>query len=583
MAPRFRQFFVPALTVWMLLSHSMAAGPATPVPATTPAPADPAREALKPLGPLQSNLTAWFPFDEKLKGGVGWSPEPLRCTLSGAVELVDVERGKVASFSKEGSVLKFTPSLTLGPRYTLATWASFPIPKEHRGIFFHGIRSVLLRMQDTGQFSCWMADPTAKNVLYSETVTQLKGWHHLALSVDGKESKLYLDGQLFGSVPFVVSEDLMSVGNQPEKQHQHWMMVESMDDFFIFDRELTEAEIAKVMPLRFATLAVAKAAATPRPPKPPTAGELIQTYSSSLVCVTGKDGGGSGFIIGSGKDRYLVTNAHVAAGIPDGVFKTLDGKVVPVTTPTLAKGADVFSSRLPDPGPSIAIMTGVDGKVMLKDEVIILGNEEGAGVVTAIHGRVVGIGPDRVEVDAPFQPGHSGSPIIHAKTGQVIGVATYARIKYFDPLTGAPLRIPVIRRFGYRLDTIKGWDSVSPQTFRTQAAEMQEVEKLSRALILVVKDLMDNKRISPGVHSHPALQKPINDWIAENKSLKSPELKGLVRDKLLASLKKVCQTDVNAARQHMTYEYFQRQVAEEIELRTEIAKVLERTLKELGE
>jgi hypothetical protein len=570
----------------MLLSSSMAAGPATPGPAATPAPVDPALDALKPLGPLQSNLTAWFSFDQKAKGGVGWSAEPIRCELSSSVQLVDVERGKVASFSNEGSVLKFTPSFTLGPRFTLAAWASFPIPKEHRGIFFHGLRSVLLRMQDTGQFSCWVAGPPGKDALYSETVARLKGWHHIALSVDGKESKLYLDGQLFGSVPFVVSEDLVSVGNQPEKQHQHWMMVESMDDLFIFDRELTEAEIAKVMPLRFASFAVAKPAATPRPPRPPrppTAGELIQTFSSSLVCVTGKDGGGSGFIITSGKDRFLVTNAHVTAGIPDGVFKTLDGKTVPAGTSTLAKGADVFLTRLADPGPSIAIMEGVDGKVVLDDEVVVLGNEEGAGVVTAIRGRVVGIGPDRVEVDAPFLPGHSGSPIIHTKTGQVIGVATYARIKYFDSLTGAPLRVPVLRRFGYRLDTIKAWDPVNSQTFRTQAAEMQEIEKLSQALIQVVRDMVGNKRISPGVHSHKAIQKPIDDWLAENKSPKSPELKNLQKTKLSEALKRVCQTDVAAARPRMTYDYFQRQLVEETELRTEIAKILETNIKALGE
>ena len=70
-------------------------------------------------------------------------------------------------------------------------------------------------------------------------------------------------------------------------------------------------------------------------------------------------------------------------------------------------------------------MDHVDENASIDDDVVVLGNAEGGGVINTIKGKIVGVGPNLVEVDAAFVPGNSGSPIIHLKTGKVIGVATY--------------------------------------------------------------------------------------------------------------------------------------------------------------
>ena len=47
----------------------------------------------------------------------------------------------------------------------------------------------------------------------------------------------------------------------------------------------------------------------------------------------------------------------------------------------------------------------------------------GRDVVTVSEGKVIGIGSELLEVDAPFVSGNSGSPVLN-HYGQVIGIAT---------------------------------------------------------------------------------------------------------------------------------------------------------------
>jgi S1-C subfamily serine protease len=273
-----------------------------------------------------------------------------------------------------------------------------------------------------------------------------------------------------GSIPLVMKDELSAVGNHPETQFQNWMMTEALDEVFVFNRELSAADLAKLMTIRYgsaaapvagvpavppqvaatpaprppaATPAPQVAAATPPPapkatpepeaPLPPgalSAGEILKTYRKSLVFVSGADGNGSGFVAASGGTNFLFTNAHVAAGIKGAGFKSLEGAAVQVGAASIAVGHDIFRMQLPAaPGKPFEVMEGVSEKATIGDDVVVLGNAEGAGVINLIKGKIVGIGPDRVEVDAPFQPGNSGSPIIHLKTGQVIGVATYLTIR----------------------------------------------------------------------------------------------------------------------------------------------------------
>ena len=55
-------------------------------------------------------------------------------------------------------------------------------------------------------------------------------------------------------------------------------------------------------------------------------------------------------------------------------------------------------------------MTELANEMRIGDDVVVLGNSGGGGVITSIPGKVVGVGPDRIEVSAEFIQATPGAP-----------------------------------------------------------------------------------------------------------------------------------------------------------------------------
>jgi putative protein kinase ArgK-like GTPase of G3E family len=330
------------------------------------------------------------------------------------------------------------------------------------------------------------------------------------------------------------------------------------------------------------------AAASPTPPVSAevqqSASAIIQAYNNSLVFVTGSAGSGSGFVATISGANFLVTNVHVAAGIRDAAFKTLDGTVVQGGAPSMAVGEDIFCMALPTGGKPFEIMKNVDTNAAVGDDVVVLGNAEGAGVVNTLLGKIVGIGPNLVEIDAPFVPGNSGSPIIHLKTGKVIGVATYLVTNQYDLSTNKKLKKPVVRRFGYRLDSVKGWQPVDWRAFDAQAAQMEGIDTLTDDLYDFFRDLDEHKGVvTLGRHTNPVIKTRIDDWIA-SKHRNSSGADIAEADANFASFLKVaCESDVTAAQRQITYDYFQRDLADQKQTRDQMAKAFQEIIRAIGQ
>ena len=323
------------------------------------------------------------------------------------------------------------------------------------------------------------------------------------------------------------------------------------------------------------------------PPVPPAHGpyeisEIVRDYRSSLVFVTGSNGAGSGFLATIGKANVLVTNAHVAAGVKGAGFKTLDGEEVKVGAAAVAVGHDIFLMQAPAGGKPFQVMTGVDSNASIGDPVVVLGNAEGAGVINSIPGKIVGLGANLVEVDAPFVPGNSGSPIIHLKTGKVIGVATYLTIRNIDPATKQVIRDPLVRRFGYRLDSVKVWQPVNWAAFEAQALEMEKIEALTTDFVRFFNDLARHHKVTPGMNTNPVIKNRIEWWEAQKRGRMSAQDAAAVDQNFVGFLKSAAQADVTAAKQHITYDYFQRSLAEQQKARNQISDVFAGIIKQMG-
>ena len=334
-------------------------------------------------------------------------------------------------------------------------------------------------------------------------------------------------------------------------------------------------------------------------PTPIPTGEIIQRAQGSLVIVEGREGAGSGFLCEMDKQKFLVTNAHVLAGNSGVNFTLLDGSPVRVGAAGSAVGHDMIRLAVAPDLPVFSLLERVNENLLIGDDVIVLGNEKGAHVITPILGKVVGLGPNLVEVDAPFQPGNSGSPIIQVKTGKVVGIATYVRherdedaernrppvSRSFDPRFGRSLvqaQPPIIklRHFGYRLDSVRAWQPVAWPEFMAEAAMMKKVDALTENIEALIKDINDHQgHLSTGMHYDPAIQRPVQDFFEAMGRRPSPEDALAARQHLLDSLRRVCQGDLTDVRSRLRYDYFQRDAVETQRSRDGLAKAFDEALK----
>lgn len=82
------------------------------------------------------------------------------------------------------------------------------------------------------------------------------------------------------------------------------------------------------------------------PGSPANAADLVKLHRNNLVFVAGAGGNGSGFVARMNEANFLLTNAHVAAGIKGAGFKSLDDAKVAGGAATIAVGHDIFRMQL---------------------------------------------------------------------------------------------------------------------------------------------------------------------------------------------------------------------------------------------
>jgi S1-C subfamily serine protease len=178
------------------------------------------------------------------------------------------------------------------------------------------------------------------------------------------------------------------------------------------------------------------------PPEPaapvegPARGEVRRAASAAAdatVQVTGEACGriqeGSGFLAAPG---YVVTNAHVVAGVDAPQVREADGTAHPATPVLFDPGIDVAVLRVAEPiGPPLELAAAPAER---GDGAAVLGYPEGGGLSAApavLRARLEAVGRDiygrgRVrrevyELQAEVRPGNSGGPFVEAD-GTVLGV-----------------------------------------------------------------------------------------------------------------------------------------------------------------
>ena len=307
--------------------------------------------------------------------------------------------------------------------------------------------------------------------------------------------------------------------------------------------------------------------------------ELAAKYAPSFVIVKAPEQVGSAFVGQIGKGKYLITNQHVLAGARDPKFHLLDRTQIKVGTAAAAIGLDIMTLGVPAESVSIEVMQEVEKNAAIGDEVIVLGNTAGEGVVRLATGKIIGIGPKLVEVSAPFQSGNSGSPIIHLKSGKAIAVAQSGKVLKADPSAGR--MNDEIRRFGCRLDGITKWEPVRFHHFHDEFETLQKVKARTRELLTFLMVLRNKQLVDPALINDPELKvlvRGLLDTIKANPHTQDVALVRGVLTKFFRDLLAISEADIQQARRRIGYDFFKERLADEEQMRAPISQALDLVL-----
>ena len=337
-----------------------------------------------------------------------------------------------------------------------------------------------------------------------------------------------------------------------------------------------------VLPRLAAALLALGACIFPRPLHAATTdeqvAELVKTYSGSLVFVEDKGGAGSGFACMFGTQKFVFTNQHVVAGHPGVKLTLLDQSLIKVGQAAGAVGHDILSLQLLSDTKTMDMMFEVEKNAAIGDEVVVLGNPEGARVIKPLVGKLVGIGPNLIEVSAEFVPGNSGSPIVHLKSGKVIGVATYLTMRDMDGLSGRAA--PKVRRFGYRLDSAKQWQPIAWPAYNEEYATIERIRERTHDLAALIREMARTGGVNASRHNNPAIRKPLDrfDEALSGKGRIKTD-RALAVKEFMTALRTVSQNDIEQANVRLRYDFFRKELSEEQQVRGEFTKLFDEMLK----
>jgi S1-C subfamily serine protease len=275
------------------------------------------------------------------------------------------------------------------------------------------------------------------------------------------------------------------------------------------DPDKTKQDISQALQDVRPLIAEAAAASMPSPPAPQPASvehavsivHLTEAQASAVVLVKGDNAEGTGFLVKTRDGPVIVTNIHVISNNPNLKITTNTGSPITILSYRGADDRDLAMIGIKDGAYNyLDLASDVSGIVQPGDEVITPGNSEGGEVMLNTDGKVLGIGPQRIEFDNPVYHGNSGGPVFHVKSGKVIGVVTEAvKVDVSDELDKASFanRNSAIGRsmryFGLRIDTIPNLEPLDWRRFQNETAFLDQFDKRSRCLDCYLNAPNDDK------------------------------------------------------------------------------------------
>ncbi|MEK7954383.1 S1 family peptidase [Luteolibacter soli] len=255
-------------------------------------------------------------------------------------------------------------------------------------------------------------------------------------------------------------------------------------------------------------------------PKPSLAKPADTAVAEAIAVIEGDKGTGTGFFGRDGEQTYLYSAAHVLSGNSRLKVKLRNGTLVTKFGQLeAAEGGDLIRLPVNEPVPKVLEIGAASGVSKVGTPILASGNAAGAGTVGFEQGKILGVGPESIEIDAQVIQGNSGGPIIHGETHQVLGVVTHLTAERKD-LWAKGTRFADVRRFGCRVDRTWQWKQVPVDVFLKEGKAVQAIHDQSELMIAAMQpdkwkdEIFQTQKDNPLSRDIVALQ----GWITQQQS-----------------------------------------------------------------
>ena len=294
--------------------------------------------------------------------------------------------------------------------------------------------------------------------------------------------------------------------------------------------------------------------------------DLAQALTGDLVLIEGEGRPGIAFLTTLDRRRVLIANPRAVLAHKTPQFTLLDHSMASVAEARVAVGADLLLLSLSGTSahsPREA-MTAVDKQAAAGDEIVVLSVSTALRTPKAVPGTILGITPNLVELEAPITRADEGSPVIHRKTGAIIGLAT-SITEIIQPAPGSSDRpLKKQRHYAMRLDAVKKWQVVSWPQLYAEGALLEKARLLTRDLENARFQMEHEGVLHADSFRTPEVQSPVQDFVTlTSRGRISSFDMTMAKKEVLAVIRKACTQDIQPLRQKLSYDYFQRALEEE--------------------
>lgn len=245
------------------------------------------------------------------------------------------------------------------------------------------------------------------------------------------------------------------------------------------------------------------------------------TVAEAIAVIEGDQSNGTGFFCRSEDGKlYLYTAAHVLSGNSKLQVKLRNGTVVrKFGALEAAEGADLVRLPVNEDVPQALEIAPEKGWAKVGDEVFASGNAGGGGTVGFEEGKIMGVGPESIEIDAEVIQGNSGGPILDGKSRRALGVVTHLTAERKD-LWAKETRFSGVRRFGCRLDRKWEWKQVPIDVFLKEGKAVLAIQEQSELMIAALQPEKWDSEVFRRLSANPLSRdiRALEAWIEEQKA-----------------------------------------------------------------